>query len=265
MKIILDERETHLYEHVSKLQSNYPTTLSISKKVLLLGDIEIQTDEGITLTLLERKTFPDLLASIKDGRYNEQAYRLRHTSNLHLHNVVYVIEGIQSQLKSHEKKIALGAMVSVLMFKGFSVIRTTTLQDTAEFILTMADKLHRELFEKSNQLAYSNRNNTTENILVPSESIEKKDPTSEEYCEVVKKSKKENLIPENMGQIILTQIPGVSSTIAMSLMAPFHSFREFYDHVKLNPDYITNSKLESGGKSRKMGKNVIENIQKFLF
>ena len=43
--------------------------------------------------IIERKSLSDLIASIKDGRYNEQSYRLIHSSGLYRHHIVYLIEG----------------------------------------------------------------------------------------------------------------------------------------------------------------------------
>jgi crossover junction endonuclease MUS81 len=44
--------------------------------------------------IVERKTADDLAASIMDGRYEEQKYRLK-TSGLS--NVIYLVEGTPSQ------------------------------------------------------------------------------------------------------------------------------------------------------------------------
>lgn len=49
-----------------------------------------ESDE--TLLIFERKSISDLLASLKDGRYEEQSYRLS-GSNTNNHNIIYIIEG----------------------------------------------------------------------------------------------------------------------------------------------------------------------------
>ena len=43
-------------------------------------------------------------------------------------------------------------------------------------------------------------------------------------AEVVKKVKKENITPENIGEIILSQIPGVSSHTSQIIMNKFGSY-----------------------------------------
>jgi ERCC4-type nuclease len=101
MLIILDEREHGLFEKLAPLLST-----NLTKQVLPLGDILIQTDDGIDVLLIERKSFSDLLASIKDGRYEEQSYRLLHSSGFAPHSIIYLIEGMFSQLRfPTDKKI----------------------------------------------------------------------------------------------------------------------------------------------------------------
>ena len=94
MKIIVDERELALYDRLSARIDGLsrPSFAILEKAVLPLGDILIQTDEGKNVMLIERKTYADLLASIKDGRYEEQSYRLIHSSGFPLHSVVYLLD-----------------------------------------------------------------------------------------------------------------------------------------------------------------------------
>jgi ERCC4-type nuclease len=63
MKIILDIRENALFD---KMILQNP---SIEKQQLSLGDALLQTDDGNTIIMVERKSISDLLASIKYGRY----------------------------------------------------------------------------------------------------------------------------------------------------------------------------------------------------
>jgi ERCC4-type nuclease len=60
MKIIIDERETALYDLFPKSGK-----IAIVKKVLNLGDIIFSNDEETSIYMVfERKSFRDLLASI---------------------------------------------------------------------------------------------------------------------------------------------------------------------------------------------------------
>ena len=105
MKIILDDREQQLYHLVNEKNEILDLKLTIEKKTLPLGDIVFVDDDGKELLIVERKSLSDLVASIKDGRYDEQSYRLIHSSGLYRHHIIYLIEGGMSQiLNPIEKK-----------------------------------------------------------------------------------------------------------------------------------------------------------------
>ena len=99
MRVIIDNRETGLYSKCTELSSQF-SSVKLEVGVLSLGDISIgKTGEDGELILIERKSFSDLLASIKDGRYEEQSYRLINSLNIHKHNIIYIIEGMFSQVE----------------------------------------------------------------------------------------------------------------------------------------------------------------------
>jgi crossover junction endonuclease MUS81 len=270
MKIILDNRENSLYEKcVTLLNNTKSQELILSKEVLLLGDISIQTNEGKDIVLIERKSIQDLLASIKDGRYEEQSHRLIHSSGIHRHNIQYIIEGGISFLNPAEKKLVFSAMTSLSVFKGFSVLRTASLQETADYIISMSDKINRELnkgrsphFSNSfpivkceenaeNGENYENHNEASENI--------------KGYSEFVKKVKRDNITPENIGEILLCQIPGISSVSAQAIMKKFDgSFSTLIQEIQTNKDSFKNIVYEKDGKVRKINRTCGENILKYL-
>lgn len=274
MKIIVDEREHALYERLdAKLCSlKTPSFAILEKEVLPLGDILIQTDEGKSVMLIERKTYSDLLASIKDGRYEEQSYRLIHSSGYPLHSIVYLLEGLFSQIRTPlEKKIVYSAMTSLHFFKGFSIYKTATVDETAEWLINTADKIDREFgkgripyyltpnFAGTLRLRETNQSTeTTEPPPAPSE------PSESDYCSVVKKVKKDNVTPDNIGEIILCQIPGISSITAMAIMSNFDSFNHFINELQANPQCIENLTVTTNGKARKINKTSIENIRHYL-
>jgi ERCC4-type nuclease len=233
----------------------------LEKRVLQLGDIIIEKENDEILLIIERKSLSDLLASIKDGRYEEQSHRLIHASKIPTHNIIYVIEGMFSQLRSpQDKKIVLSAITSLSFFKGFSVIRTCSVTETAEFIINMADKIERDL-KKGKTPAFSQKREE-EHI----DTEENQNPITKKYCEVVKKVKKDNITKENMGEIILCQIPGISSTTAIAIMKYVdNSLIKLLNILKTSPEELLNIKLgEEGGKQRKINKKNVENMQYFL-
>ena len=271
MKIIIDERESVLYEKCYSILQGNVTSIQLSKQVLNLGDILIKTDEDKDVLLIERKSLSDLLSSIKDGRYEEQSYRLLHSSGYPSHSIIYMIEGMFSQLRTLiEKKTVLSAITSLNFFKGFSVLRTCSIQETAENIVWMAEKIDRD-FSKGKTPYYlhrpieniqnggENEGNETGNILVQGSQT-----TPNNYCTVVKKVKKDNVTPENIGEIILCQIPGISSVTAIAIMKHFDSFLHLMIELQNNPGCLENIVIENNGKIRKINKSSIQNIQNYL-
>lgn len=271
MKIIIDERETALYEKCYSIIQGNTTSIQLSKQVLNLGDILFKTDEDKDILLIERKSLSDLLSSIKDGRYEEQSFRLLHSSGYPSHSIIYMIEGMFSQLRTLiEKKTVLSAITSLNFFKGFSVLRTCSIQETAENIVWMAEKIDRD-FSKGKIPYYLSR--PIENIVVNNNEndgetgnifTQGSQNTPNNYCTVVKKVKKDNVTPENIGEIILCQIPGISSVTAIAIMKHFDSFLHLITELQNNPTCLENIAIENNGKIRKINKSSIQNIQSFL-
>ena len=245
MKIIIDERETALYNKC--LEINTFATIQIVKQVLPIGDILFKTDDDLkTLCIIERKSLADLLASIKDGRYEEQSYRLSNNGECSLHNVIYIIEGIMSTLRTPmEKRLVFSSITSLNYFKGFSVLRSSSVTETAELLLFAADKIARGLAE-GNQPATGATGG------------------EHNYCTVVKKVKKENVTPQNIAEIILCQIPGISSTNAIAIMKKFTSISDLIDKIRVDPNCLDDIRIETNGKSRKIGKNCVDGIRNYL-
>ena len=274
MKIILDNREHHLYQKCQAyIEDNNAKYLGIflEKKTLLIGDIVLETDDGLTICIIERKSFADLLASIKDGRYEEQSHRLKHTSNIHSHNIIYLLEGMFSQLRTpQEKQIIYSAMASIQFYKGFTSLRTSSLQETAELIIHYADKIHRNHCKNEKICFLPEITNSVELIdgqraesLLTTEPIAQR--AVESYSKFVKSVKKENITLENINEIMLSQIPDVSSQTASVIMKEFKTISNLTDSLKLNSsilDFFTCT--DKNGNERKIRKNVIHNIKLYL-
>jgi crossover junction endonuclease MUS81 len=263
MKVIIDEREASLYDMCLEHENLNKELIVLEKRVLQLGDILFTNDDETTTFLcIERKSLLDLLASIKDGRYSEQSYRLSNCFP-NPHNVVYLLEGMLSTVK--DKKLVISCIASLNYFKGFSVHRTISLAETAMYILCMADKIARE-FKKGGKASLTASAPIPDGLSLPLNTPELNNPSVEkplestDYCDVVKVSKKANITKENIGQMLLMQIPGISSTVSIEIMKPFASFIEFVDRIRLEPEYLSQIKVNG----RKIGSNVIKGINEFI-
>ena len=76
MKIKIDIREKKLIPLLKALNRDYNYNLEIIEERLDLGDIIVCDKDNNELLIIERKTLSDLAASIRDGRYMEQSFRL---------------------------------------------------------------------------------------------------------------------------------------------------------------------------------------------
>ena len=150
MKIKIDCREHDLIKQIHKMMEEIPRFKDIKIEIISLpiGDIIIENSKECLKLLIERKSINDLLSSIKDGRYEEQSYRLASYEHPN-HNIIYIIEGDINRPKSflnksNDKQTTHSAILSLNYYKGFSVIRTFSLEETAFFILNSANKIGKE-------------------------------------------------------------------------------------------------------------------------
>ena len=259
MKIIVDDREHKLMEQLSMLfSSSNLTAFSLEKQTLILGDIVLTRDTPDVgeLCIIERKSLQDLLASIKDGRYEEQSHRLTYASQCPNHRIIYIIEGPMSSLRTpQEKKMVHSAITSLSLYKGFSVMRTATVNETAALIYSMMSKIVNN--DKKGILMYNEprfSTQSTESINV-TEHVE-----PQNYCNLVKKVKKDNITTENIGEIFLSQIPGVSSVTAISIMSNFDSFYHLIESLQKDHTCLENLTITTNDKTRKISKKALENI-----
>jgi ERCC4-type nuclease len=266
VKIQVDMRENDLIKIMENLIETIPSFKDLELKIenLPLGDI-ILSDEKEEYVIVERKSVNDLMASIKDGRYEEQSYRLNGLQNHANHNVIYLIEGDVNRLNRFkdnrvDKLTLYSAIFSLNYTKGFSVIRTFSLEETAIFLCNSAAKLRKSLLENK-KAYYSNINVNNSNVI--QENVD--EDSSKDYINVVKQNKKENITPENIAEIMLKQIPGISTITALAIMKEFPSFSELLLALNENNDCLKNISYQTEkGQTRKINKTCIENLQKYL-
>ena len=146
-------------------------------------------------------------------------------------------------------------MTSLQFFKGFSVHRTSSISETAEWLINMSIKIDKKMSQGVSPYYSRTGEDTVSNEIVK---------TGSDYCSVVKKVKKDNVTPENIGEIILCQIPGISSVTAIAIMKQFGTFPKLILELQTNPSCLENLSIETNGKVRKISKTSLENIRKYL-
>jgi len=220
MQLNIDYREKALLQRIQ-----------VEPKNLTLGDVTIEKD-GKELLIIERKTIADLASSICDGRYKEQSFRLSESPVLN-HNILYLIEGSLNDVCSLSKKVLLSSLISIWYHKGFTIFRTESIDETAEFVTTLFEKLQKD---------------------------DLKPHTESDYTSTVKKQKRDKITPENIDVIMLSQIPGISTTTATALMTEHKTIFQLEKALQQNKECL--AAFVCG--KRKLSKTCIENIKTFF-
>lgn len=270
MIIKVDYREAVLLDKINAFLSiNKKQNITVTSENLPLGDIIICDDQGKEKIIIERKTLQDLAASIRDGRYKEQSFRLNECS-MHNHNIVYLIEGNLASYKPFmfgkspvDKYALMSSMVSINYYKGFSLYKSNSLDESAEWLIQVAYKLDKE----GGNAFYMHNNNTQVATTVTDENEEHTlaDADADKYSTVMKRTKKNNITPENIGEIILNQIPGVSSVVSIVIMEKFKTIKNLIEVLSNDTKALDGFKtVNKDGKSRKISKTSIQNIYTYL-
>jgi ERCC4-type nuclease len=283
MIVKVDTREHDLLQQITYLTANIPIfkDIVIKSETLPIGDIII-CDDNEDKFVIERKSVTDLLASIKDGRYEEQSYRLNGL-NHHNHNIIYLIEGDVNRVNRFksdnkvEKLTLYSAMLSLNYYKGFSVFRSFSLEETATIICNMAYKIAKDpskkpFFQNTTQplaqvsLETSSEVVDSDNIPLTTNTLPVEcDQSEKDYVSVIKKVKKENITPENIGEIMLCQIPGISSVTALAIMEKYISLPNLIKELENNSECLKDiTSTNAKGQTRKINKTSITNIVEFL-
>jgi len=310
VQLKIDTRERDLIRTIKLLIKNVSKYNHINMAVeqLTLGDIVFfNLETSSEKIIIERKSTSDLMSSIRDGRYEEQSYRLLGSSHPN-HDIMYLIEGSISKYVGYtptplnnkykynkynksniSKKTAIpdgvcafvlntntsdeksekiktpelslnpnlanlssnidaptsdqqliySALFSINFNKGFSVMRTDSLNETAVFICQSFIK-----YEKTAAAAQ-------QQCLKPEQS----------YIDVVHRIKKDNITPDNIGELMLCQIPGISSASANAIMKTFGTFPALINALETNSEQLNNIRIEiAGGKQRRLNKTLIPKI-----
>jgi ERCC4-type nuclease len=266
MIIRVDTREDALHG-MFKLNSAH----QLRSEPLPVGDVILSSANSENdYVVFERKTLLDLAASIRDGRYKEQSHRLQAIPNVHCHNVVYIIEGdlarYNERFSKISKKALYSAMCSLNYYKGFSVVRTMSIMETHELIQHYADKLAASPAPYGKYYSVpasaADEATTAATTTATTTTAAAEEPS---YCSVlkVKQVKCENITPQNIGEIMLCNIPGVSNKTAAVIVKKYPTLRALIEAFKTcgSSDCLNDIRLET---QRKLSKQCIQNIYNFL-
>ena len=148
--LLLDNREVRARNDRDYIQDNLKTCgINPITRPLQVGDaMWIACEKGgrnreIVLDhIVERKRLDDLVASIKDGRFHEQKFRLAKSG---LKHVTYIIEDFTLKEADRAMQDAMDtAISSTQVVNGFFVKRTGKLDDTIRYLARMTKRLAKE-------------------------------------------------------------------------------------------------------------------------
>jgi ERCC4-type nuclease len=331
IQLKIDSRERDLIRKIKMLIKTVSKYNHINMVVepLTVGDVvffNLKTNSD--KIIIERKSTSDLMSSIRDGRYEEQSYRL--SGSLHSnHDIMYLIEGNISKYRgfiesnvtddkpkynkwgkgryiskgsnaqqkssipdgvcafvldnnatdkttetqkkttttlglslnpdlaasssdidapTSDQQLIYSALFSLNFNKGFSVMRTDSLNETATFICQAFIKCEKTAHEQHKQSSKSDDQ-----------------PSSTNYIDVVHRIKKDNITSNNIGELMLCQIPGISSVSAIAIMRAFGTFPALIHALETDSEKLNDIRIEdAGGKRRKINKTLIPKIRDML-
>ena len=261
--IYIDNREHDLILNIPNIIESKKLSIAFKVCELQIGDIEIRDSSDNLKIIIERKTLNDLASSITDGRYREQSLRLKEAvTDISNHNKYYLIEGDLSRFSKNgflgksdntqykkrqniQSSTLLSVMASLSYGKGFSVIRTMSLQETAECIVQFTTKVEKIDKERNQQTEYNEGQGVQE---------------GNSYSSVITKQKCKNITPENIDEIMLCQIPFIQQTTARGLINVYGTFYELQQHIRNGTDELEKVRI----KNRKLSLRVVESLRKYL-
>ena len=308
--LIIDTREGKLIELIKKT-SSFTIPYEV-KNLQIGDIIISPTKYPEKQLIIERKCMTDMICSIKDGRYKEQKLRLKaeESNSQNTKRICYLIEGIINDLRlPNDKTLLYGSIVSSTFRDNIPLLRTNNINETLDIIIRIHERMNKDITDFFSCKETNNKNiitttlptpelntindndNTTiltNTILEPSINISqtleinlqnKEDSNTLEiqepnnlYLQSIKKCKKENLTPKIWNQIALTNIPGISTTIAIKINEHYPSIRNLlqaYDNcsneeesIKLISEIIL---TESEKQKRRIGTVISKRIYEYLY
>ena len=213
-----------------------------------LGDIIIKNGE-ITMAVFERKTWSDLAASLKDGRFVNQKRRL--LEQYDTCKLYYIIEGPgdysdvnSTSINGISKQALLSCVINMQIRDDIKVFRTNSLLDTGELIRGIWKRL------SENPAKYM----PDKQAYIPEEQIVKETVST----------------PEEFFLRALCQLPGVSKKTAKAITLKYPTLPNFIEQLAVVPPSeklkllkeITT--IDSKGSQRKIAERVAKSLIEFI-
>ena len=253
MNFIIDNRERKIIDELK--ESLISNDIKYELKNLDIGDFEFEINSN--KIIIERKTVDDLVASIKDGRYKEQKIRLLQLQKEGM-QIIYIIEGdINSKVGKIGPKTFRSVIINGIIRDGIYTYVSSGIEIPVSYlriILWTVDFLMKTYKMISMNETIFNKNNSSNNNKILNEN---------EYASSIKRAKKDNLTIRVCFINQLSQIPGVSSKMAIAISEQFPNMMELIRNVEIE-EGDTICDIRYGNSQRKIGPVVSERIYEYL-
>jgi len=224
--LVIDTREKLLHNNIMQLLLAQQKTLpnvQVEVRSLELGDIKLvlsKQDTVLRELVFERKTLPDMISSMHDGRYREQKARL--LANVPSHDTCYVVEGdtLCDSLQRVDKAVS-SAYCNMVFRDDIHLFFTRNVSGTAMFLLSLCAKMLDKPATYTHSPAVAGETNH-------------KEYTS---CLKLKSKKNHNITPDNCFILQLAQVPSVSNVIAKNIAAVFPNAKSLVDAMRTCATY----------------------------
>jgi ERCC4-type nuclease len=244
--IKIDNREKDLINLLK--EKGYET----EQENLDIGDIQfVDIYSKQIIIVIERKTYSDLSASIKDGRYKEQKERMIH-SIPNLVRKIMLIEGSQTNFSDFtlSEKTYHSVILNTMIRDNIHVHLTNNLKNTLDFIENIIFQIAKYYDDIKNEVI----------------SGQKKDFINEYNCST---KKKENITQDICFRNMLAIIPGISVKMADVYVKKYNNMENLINTLKIESNNDGNKIIEILSKEkygeRKIGNKIAEKIYNFLF
>ena len=217
-----------------------------------IGDIQfVDSKTNEILILIERKTLADLCASIKDGRYKEQKERMLHSIKKNIRKII-LIEGESIEKFTLPQSTYSSVIINTMIRDNIHIHICKNINETVQFIENIILQLPKYYSDLQNEII-----------------LEQPKTFQNEYnCST---TKKENITQKICFRNMLSQIPGISNSIASVFVEKYGNMENFITTLKTNGNNDKKSIIkligseQHGKNKRKVGDKTGEKIYLFIF
>ncbi|XP_076632122.1 mus81 structure-specific endonuclease subunit [Colletes latitarsis] len=246
-------------QHDATIQELSRLDIPFEIRHLKVGDFawiarcRVTNNELILPYIVERKRIDDLSASITDGRFHEQKFRLKQSG---IDNLLYIIEEYdKGQRLTIPHSSLIQASVNTLIQDGFSV-KYTKNHKNSMFYLSSLTKILNDVFKEKNLVGSKKENLVQTNILSNTLNLM-------EFKEFNKAASKQKVF--NVSQMFirhLLQLKGISIDKAFAIVEHYPTPQILFNALQksdCNRDSLL-SNIEFGDKKRLLGTAISKTI-----